>query len=93
MKKQDEDALEAVCKLDQDVNMMLEEIRRFVAAVPIKNMNKQQKKVIRGLMDYAIRLEAAGDVISKELSRRILQKHQKNRAVFQGRLEGTGANA
>ena len=47
---------------------MLEEIRRFVAAVPIKNMNKQQKKVIRGLMDYAIRLEAAGDVISKELS-------------------------
>ena len=76
--KQDEDALEAVCKLDQDVNTMLEEIRRFVAAVPIKNMNKQQKKVIRGLMDYAIRLEAAGDVISKELSRRILQKHQKN---------------
>lgn len=76
--KQDEDALEAVCELDQDVNTMLEEIRRFVAAVPIKNMNKQQKKVIRGLMDYAIRLEAAGDVISKELSRRILQKHQKN---------------
>ncbi len=53
---------------DHRVNRMLSDIRGFTAAIPRENYSKADNKTVRGLMEYAIRLEAAGDVISKRMT-------------------------
>ncbi|MDA5093671.1 Na/Pi cotransporter family protein [Aliiroseovarius sp. KMU-50] len=78
---EDPQVLAAVKKLDEEVNQTLELVRQYVAEVPIKDFSKSETKTVRALMDYAIRLESAGDVISKVLARRIEEKH-KNAVRF-----------
>ena len=55
---------------DQDkvINSTLSGFRSYVAKIPPDTYRKQDNKSVRGLMDYAIRLETAGDVISKEIT-------------------------
>ena len=61
---------------DDQVNTVLSGIRRYVAAMAKKDYSKREMKEVRGLMDFAIRLEAAGDVISKKLTAIALEKHE-----------------
>ncbi len=71
----DSDAISALWQQDERVNAQLTEIRRFVARLPRQNMNKAQIKAARGLVEYAIRLEAAGDVVSNRMTRTAQIKH------------------
>lgn len=61
----DKEALKATRDQDEDVNETLSGIRNYVANMPSETCSALETKIIRGLMDYAIRLEAAGDVIAK----------------------------
>lgn len=71
----DSDAISALWQQDKRVNTQLTEIRRFVARMPRQNMSKAQIKAARGLVEYAIRLEAAGDVVSNRMTRTAQIKH------------------
>jgi phosphate:Na+ symporter len=52
---------------DDVVNLALDDIRRFVAALPTKDMRKPDQKMARELTEYAIALETAGDIVVKQL--------------------------
>lgn len=66
-KSGDKAAIKAVRAADHEVNKALDDIRRYVADIERKNMTKAQSRRIRELVEYAINLEGAGDVISKNL--------------------------
>lgn len=64
----DSEAIVRLKSADEEVNRYLDEIRAYVASVPNDAYGKDEKNAMRGLMDYAIRLESAGDGISKRMS-------------------------
>lgn len=66
---------------DEFVNSALSGIRSYVASMPAGTYAKQDMKIVRGLMDYAIRLEAAGDIIAKKLTA-IAKERQEKKARF-----------
>ncbi len=66
-KSGDKAAIKAVRAADHEVNKTLDAIRRYVADIERTNMTKAQSRRLRELVEYAISLEAAGDVISKNL--------------------------
>jgi len=49
------------------VNAALDDIRRYVAAMPSDKMSKQEHKRARELTEYAIELETSGDLVVKLL--------------------------
>ena len=60
-------AIKAVRAADHEVNTALDEIRRYSAEIDRENLTKAQKRRIRELVEYAISLEEAGDIITKNL--------------------------
>ncbi len=60
----DKARMRAVRQQDDAVNAALLEIRRYVAATPLDKYTRDEAKTLRSLMEYAIRLEAAGDLLS-----------------------------
>ncbi|WP_424830513.1 Na/Pi cotransporter family protein [Ruegeria sp.] len=64
----DKEQIRAVRDMDDEVNECLSGIRSFVAAIPADAFGKENAKVARDLMEYAIRLETAGDVVAKRLT-------------------------
>ncbi|NVO56646.1 Na/Pi cotransporter family protein [Rhodobacteraceae bacterium B1Z28] len=64
----DKDQIRAIQAIDEDVNRCLSGIRAFVAAIPTERYEKQDAKTARDLMEFAIRLETAGDVVAKRLA-------------------------
>ena len=71
----DSGKIEALRNQDEFVNTALSKTRSYVASLPQDKYRKQDTKIVRGLMDYAIRLEAAGDVIAKKLTSIVEEKH------------------
>lgn len=63
----DRDQIKAIRDRDEEVNICLSGIRAFVAAIPTDTYGKENTKAARDLMEYAIRLETAGDVVAKRL--------------------------
>ncbi|HHB80275.1 MAG TPA: Na/Pi cotransporter family protein, partial [Aliiroseovarius sp.] len=87
-KSGDKAAIKAVRAADHDVNTALDEIRRYVADIDRTDMTKAQSRRIRELVEYAINLEAAGDVISKNLMVQAALKRRDNlRFTEAGRTE------
>ncbi len=64
----DKQQIRSVQTIDEDVNDCLSGIRAFVAAIPPELYEKQDAKTARDLMEFAIRLETAGDVVAKRLT-------------------------
>ncbi|MCI2395657.1 Na/Pi cotransporter family protein [Aliiroseovarius sediminis] len=64
----DKDLFRATRAHDDPVNDALSGIRSYVASMPQDAYDKADKKMVAGLMEYAIRLEAAGDVIALKLT-------------------------
>lgn len=60
--------IKAVQALDGQVNECLSGIRTFVAAIPQEEFGKANAKTARNMLEYAIRLETAGDVVAKRLA-------------------------
>lgn len=71
-------SIKAVQQIDLKVNSKLSEIRAFVAAIPVDDFGKENTKAVRALMEYAIRLETAGDVVAKRLMVLAQEISQKN---------------
>ncbi len=64
----DKARIAALRDMDHAVNDCLSGLREFIAAIPRENFTKDQNKISRDLMEYAIRLETAGDVVSKRMT-------------------------
>ncbi|MCL3881570.1 Na/Pi cotransporter family protein [Marivita sp. GX14005] len=78
---QNYDPVRAAAIFDEDavLNKALDDIRIFVAEMPQHAMPKDQKRELRALVDYAIALEAAGDLLVKRLLD--LAKEKSDRAL------------
>ncbi|MCQ0090941.1 Na/Pi cotransporter family protein [Roseovarius sp. M141] len=59
--------LKAIKAVGREVNGSLPGIRAFAAAIPADEFGKENAKSVRDLMEYAIRLKAASDVVAKRL--------------------------
>ncbi len=64
----DETRAQSVRELDGEVNRCLSGIREFVAALPSDDFSKTELRAARDMVEYAIRLETAGDVVAKRLT-------------------------
>ncbi len=74
----DRDQIHDVQALDHEVNACLSGIREYVAALPVNELGRDNVKAARDLMEYAIRLETAGDVVAKRLCVLAQDLHDKN---------------
>ncbi len=63
----DKPRVNSVRAQDLVVNAALDDIRRYVAAMPSQKMKKAEQKLARELTEYAIALETAGDIVVKRL--------------------------
>lgn len=77
----DKDQIRAVRAMDGDVNECLSGIRAFVATIPTDSFGKKNAKLARDMMEYAIRLETAGDVVAKRLTQ-LADEMRKKGATF-----------
>ncbi|WP_324753356.1 Na/Pi cotransporter family protein [Roseovarius sp. Pro17] len=60
----DKARMRAIKLQDNAVNAALLGIRRYVADIPLDKYTKDEANIVRSLMEFAIRLEAAGDLVS-----------------------------
>ncbi|TLP44192.1 Na/Pi cotransporter family protein [Cohaesibacter sp. CAU 1516] len=80
--------IKMVIELDQNVNTSLSDVRAFIAAIPQKDLVKKQRKQLHDLMDYAIALKSAGDIVARRLLPLAQEKNQSNlRFSKEGRSE------
>lgn len=63
----DRDQARALTAEDDILNKALHDIRLFAAELPHHAMQKSEKRELRALVDYAIAIEAAGDLLVKRL--------------------------
>jgi phosphate:Na+ symporter len=63
----EKEQIKAVQHLDQDVNAYLARIRKFVAGLPAEMMATEDGRTARDMLEYAVRLETAGDVVAARL--------------------------
>ncbi len=64
----EKDQIRAVQAVDHEVNECLSGVRAFVAALPVEELGKENAGIARDMMEYAVRLETAGDVVAKRLT-------------------------
>lgn len=64
----EKEQIRAVQSLDREVNACLTRIRAFAAGLPTEMMDKDSGRVARDMLEYAVRLETAGDVVAKRLA-------------------------
>ncbi len=64
----DSEAKQRLRKEDDAINTALDLIRHYSASMPHDAMSKPQMREMRALVDYAIALEAAGDIVVKRLA-------------------------
>lgn len=63
----DRDKAREVCEMDEVINSALDGVRRYTATLQSDDLPRDQRKELRALVDYAIAIEAAGDIIVKRL--------------------------
>jgi phosphate:Na+ symporter len=73
----DKEQANALAERDDVVNSALDNIRRYVAAMPADRMTKQDWKCARELTEYAIELETVGDLVVKILLPLAKEKSQE----------------
>ncbi|MGB0901040.1 Na/Pi cotransporter family protein [Halocynthiibacter sp.] len=59
--------IKMVRNMDAEADAALSGIRKFVAAIPENEFGKENSKTARHMLEYAIRLETAGDVVAQRL--------------------------
>ncbi|CUH86952.1 Na/Pi-cotransporter II-related protein [Phaeobacter sp. CECT 5382] len=74
----DQDRIKALKALDPEVNSCLSGIRSYVADIPAANFTPTELKQAREMVEYAIRLETAGDVAARRLAVLAGDLHKKN---------------
>lgn len=64
----DKEKIQLVQAMDHDVNTCLSGIRSYVASLPTEELGKADARITRDMLEYAVRLETAGDVVAKRLT-------------------------
>lgn len=64
----DKGHIKAVQSIYREVNACLNRIRVFVVGLPIEMMADESGRAARDMLEYAVRLETAGDVVAERLS-------------------------
>ena len=67
---------EALRSRDVRVNALFTNLRRFVAENARQQLDEPQLKQSRALLEYAIRVEAAGDIVAKRMTSIAHEKHK-----------------
>ena len=75
--KYDEGTARSVRANDHHVNAALDEVRRYGAALQSNNLSKGDNKRVRELIEYAIAVETAGDIVAKRLIPLAKEKSEK----------------
>ena len=70
--------IKAVQALDPEVDACLSGIRSYVADIPEQSVTPAELKQAREMVEYAIRLESAGDVAARRLAVLAGELHKKN---------------
>ncbi|MCF6232604.1 MAG: Na/Pi cotransporter family protein [Rhodobacteraceae bacterium] len=70
----DKDRAQALTDRDGVLNKALDDIRHYVAEMPSDKMTKQESKRARELTEYAIALEASGNLVVKFLLPQVREK-------------------
>lgn len=73
-------ATDIVRTRDTRVNQIFANLRRFLAENARERFTKPELKQSRALLEYAIRVEAAGDLVSKRLTSLASEKHASKAA-------------
>ena len=60
--------INGVRAVDSRVNGCLSGIRDYVASIPLEHYSKPERRIARDMVEYAIHLESAGDLIAKRLT-------------------------
>ncbi len=71
-------AIEAIRSRDGRVNELFTNLRRFMAESAREQLDKPQLKESRALLEYAIRVEAAGDLVAKRMTELARAKHKSD---------------
>jgi len=79
--------MRAIRAKDDILNTALDDIRRYAAELPYDHMSKSAKKELRDLMEYAIALEAAGDIIVKRLTALAADKSEQSLSLSRTGLD------
>jgi phosphate:Na+ symporter len=72
-----EDSASAIKARDERVNALFTDLRHYMAENARSQMKKRQRKETRTLLEYAIRVEAAGDLVAKRLTTLAAEKDQR----------------
>ena len=64
----DKAQIRAVQAMDAEVNSCLTSIRTYVAGLPADKMTDAHHRAARDMLEYAVRLETAGDVVAQRLA-------------------------
>ena len=73
--------IQAVQNMDKDVNACFDNIRDFVSNIPKEAYSKAEMKQARGLLEFAIRLQAASDVVASHICE-LASEAQSENSVF-----------
>ncbi len=76
----DKEQSKAIRAMDEQVNQGLSNIRDFVAAIPSEVFGKEHVRTAHDMMEYAVRLETAGDVVVRRLTVLADEMHKKGLA-------------
>ncbi len=63
----DEEQIGRIAALDREVNQTFDGIKTYIAALNRNAMSPQERQRSLDLMDFAINLESAGDIVSKRI--------------------------
>ncbi len=74
----DQDSIDSHQALDLKVNKALTDIRLYVADIGEHELVKSDRRKMRNFMEYAINLEACGDIVAKRLLPLASEKATKN---------------
>jgi len=74
----DKRRMQAIRAKDMVVNDAFDGVRRYASGIGVEKMSKAEEKELRELLEFAIALEAAGDIVAKGLTALAAEKSDKN---------------
>lgn len=83
----DKRRMQAIRAKDLIVNDAFDGIRRYASGIGVEKMSKAEEKELRELLEFAIALEAAGDIVAKGLTALATEKNDKNIAFSEEGLK------
>ncbi len=71
------DEIAKIRDMDKDVDKCFDGIRDYVSHLPKEHYSSKQKKHAREMLEFAIRLETAGDVLAKRVTELAVEVHRE----------------